>query len=111
MADERGQQRPLTEEEQIVVREKAHTVLSNLATEPDERTTLVEDDDDGRLTHSSWLNGKVAAMLGMTDQRRYFDRFGFLHLPSFASPDEVIAMKQQMELLAHKSWRILPSCR
>jgi phytanoyl-CoA hydroxylase len=97
MADERGQARPLTEEEQSVVREKAQRVLSNLATELTNEQPSVEVDEDA-VTHLSWLNGKVSNV-GITDQCRYFDRFGFLHLPSFASPDEVIAMKQQMELL------------
>ena len=100
MTDERGHERPLTEEEQSVVREKAQSVLSTLATElKNERSS---DDNDDAVTHLSWLNGQVSN-IGITDQCRYFDRFGFLHLPSFASPDQVIAMKQQMEQLT-RNW-------
>ena len=77
-----------------IVREKTHEILLRLAAE-------MEDHRDD-VQHCSWLNGDVSND-GISDRCRYFDLFGFLHVPAFASKDEVQEMKTQMELLTH-SW-------
>ncbi|KAI2492536.1 phytanoyl-CoA dioxygenase [Fragilaria crotonensis] len=90
--------RPLSEEEQKYIRAKAQEAMSLLATESHVNEIKVVDG----LQHSSWLNGPVSST-EVSDRCRYFDQFGFLHLPSFATRDEVQAMKHQMEMLT-RTW-------
>jgi phytanoyl-CoA hydroxylase len=90
--------RPLSEGEQMYVRAKARDALSVLLTEA--KNSQIQGVDEEH--HSSWLNGQVPNT-GISDRCRYFDQFGFLHLPAFASRDEVQAMKHQMEMLT-RSW-------
>lgn len=84
-----AEERSLTNEEMEALRLKAKEAFSKL----DEEFQAIP----ATNKHSSWLNGDVPA--DISDQCRYFDRFGFLHLRGFAPPAEVQDMKDQMEAL------------
>jgi phytanoyl-CoA hydroxylase len=83
-------ERPLTEFELKGLRLEAKGKLTQLSRELSE--TRVTD------FHLSWLNGQVPNQ-ECTDKCRYFDRYGFLHIPQFASTEEIRAMKHQMASL------------
>mmetsp|Transcript_30850 Transcript_30850/g.46811 ORF Transcript_30850/g.46811 Transcript_30850/m.46811 type:complete len:384 (+) Transcript_30850:106-1257(+) len=86
--------RVLSESEVKDLRNKAADFLSNLE--------LELEDCSNHANHISWLNGSVSPD-GISKRCCYFDRYGFIHVPNFASLAEIQAMKQQMETLT-KDW-------
>lgn len=94
-----SEERSLNEEELKYVRAEAREALSCLLKEANYNPIQVSADG---THHFSWLNGQVDNT-GISDRCQYFDQFGFLHLPAFASRDEIQAMKHQMEMLT-RSW-------
>mmetsp|Transcript_203 Transcript_203/g.293 ORF Transcript_203/g.293 Transcript_203/m.293 type:complete len:384 (-) Transcript_203:432-1583(-) len=94
MGSHQDEERALNDSEVKDLRTKATVLLSNLEMEMKNVTNFSH--------HESWLNGRVPCD-GISERCHYLDRYGFIHIPNFASIAEVQDMKQQMEELT-KDW-------
>jgi Protein involved in biosynthesis of mitomycin antibiotics/polyketide fumonisin len=56
--------------------------------------------------YKSWIRGEYSTVLSSlpSPRCRFFDRHGFLHIPSFSCREEIIAMKQHMQHLVDTQW-------
>jgi phytanoyl-CoA hydroxylase len=86
--------RLLTKNEVSSIRSKVQEILVSLEKELKVGVHKAPEEVESNY-HNSWLNGPVS-VVGVSNSCRYLDSFGFLHIPSFASSDEVESMKQQM---------------
>jgi len=88
-----------------VVRRKTAECLSSLERELDREASDRRPDS---IIYDSWIRGTCIYGNGSqlpTKRCRYFDRFGFIIVPSFSNvSSEVSAMKDQMEELVNIHW-------
>ena len=82
------------EDEQLKIRQRASAILNKeLNVSPRKK------DED---VHNSWIKGPTKATTTYPSGNcQFFDEFGFLHVKNFASSQEILDMKHQMETLAH----------
>jgi phytanoyl-CoA hydroxylase len=58
-------------------------------------------------SYNSWVRGKITLSTNSTyptDRCRFFDKHGFILVPSFASPQEIQSMKSHIQELVDKEW-------
>ena len=94
MDPNKSEEKPLTDEEKSLFREKAKKVLQELeeTAKASSPSSWVREDAD-----SAWLQGR-------SNRCRYFDTHGFLVVPKFLDSKTSQALKDQMEYLANNDW-------
>ncbi len=131
--DKAAAKQTLSDEAQATIRERAEKIFRDLQTELEVELDVKDDDQQHEEVYHSWIRGPYSYAIergaGGKDNDnddhnnkfnslcpddhehvypsrrcRYFDKFGFAHVPSFAQPSEVRAMKDQMQALVEDEW-------
>ena len=97
----------------IQARQAAKDILLNLENEHEQNIIKsINFDGKNEVSYKSWIKGTIKLdsynEIYPKNECQYFDRNGFLYLPSFASiSDEVIPMKDYMKFLVNERWHPL----
>jgi phytanoyl-CoA hydroxylase len=81
------------ENEQSKIRQRANAIINELK------------DISKKDVHNSWIKGPTKATSSYpSDNCRFFDEYGFLHVKYFSLSQEILDMKRQMQTLVDTQW-------